>query len=233
MAKGYKPYAEADRTQRRLHELIVKEYKAYYAAIMAFDEINAPKIKKRTTELYSRLQLHNRLAYRELAGRVYGDFWEDLILLYLAEKDDEMAAKAREMKRKSKLPDAKWVKAKLGEISPVSRYEYVAETKRKEARLMENVAASLIFGGERTARQETKTAQKYWARQTDWYTDLIEDEARLKAMRDAGIERVRWISQQDERVCEDCDELDGKVFSIDKIPPKPHLGCRCYLEPVI
>ncbi len=47
----------------------------------------------------------------------------------------------------------------------------------------------------------------------------------------AGI--VMWITEMDERVCEDCDSLEGMTFSPDEAPACPmHPNCRCHLIPV-
>jgi SPP1 gp7 family putative phage head morphogenesis protein len=44
------------------------------------------------------------------------------------------------------------------------------------------------------------------------------------------IEYVEWLAALDEKICERCGELDGKVFSIDNAPPAPlHPNCRCTL----
>ena len=43
-----------------------------------------------------------------------------------------------------------------------------------------------------------------------------------------GITKVEWLTGQDERVCEKCAPLDGKVFRIDEAPECPlHIRCRC------
>ena len=66
---------------------------------------------------------------------------------------------------------------------------------------------------------------------TATYADLVADEATLQAFKDAGVKRVRWRTEEDEKVCKYCRPLDGKVFDIDKVPPKQHWGCRCWFEP--
>ena len=50
---------------------------------------------------------------------------------------------------------------------------------------------------------------------------------------DAGVEEVIWDSEHDEKVCAECDSMDGMHFRIDEIPFKPHLKCRCTLIPVL
>ena len=54
------------------------------------------------------------------------------------------------------------------------------------------------------------------------------------ALKDAGVEEVEWVTQQDEKVCAECEPLDGQIFKIDKVPMLPrHYGCRCYIIPVL
>jgi len=44
---------------------------------------------------------------------------------------------------------------------------------------------------------------------------------------------VMWITEMDERVCEDCDSLEGMTFTPDEVPACPmHPNCRCHLIPV-
>jgi SPP1 gp7 family putative phage head morphogenesis protein len=49
--------------------------------------------------------------------------------------------------------------------------------------------------------------------------------------RQADVEKIMFLSSQDERVCEDiCDPLDGMVFAVDDAPDIPgdtHPSCRC------
>ena len=48
----------------------------------------------------------------------------------------------------------------------------------------------------------------------------------LKAFDDAGVECVRGVTADDEKVCGACNSRDGKTYAIDKVPPKPHYLCR-------
>jgi SPP1 gp7 family putative phage head morphogenesis protein len=46
-------------------------------------------------------------------------------------------------------------------------------------------------------------------------------------MEKSSVETVQWVTAEDERVCQQCEHLDGLVFPIDKVPNRPHIGCRC------
>lgn len=55
----------------------------------------------------------------------------------------------------------------------------------------------------------------------------------------AGVERGRWFTAADDRVCPICDARAGKSFpllssaSFDSDLPPAHPGCRCYLQPEV
>jgi len=36
-----------------------------------------------------------------------------------------------------------------------------------------------------------------------------------------------WISETGKNTCEECKSLDGKIFTGDKVPPRPHPNCKC------
>lgn len=47
------------------------------------------------------------------------------------------------------------------------------------------------------------------------------------------VDAVMWATELDERVCEDCDDLEGEVFLPEDAPSCPmHPNCRCRLVPV-
>ena len=50
----------------------------------------------------------------------------------------------------------------------------------------------------------------------------------------AGIKRVRWMTQRDERVCPVCGPRDGIVIGINDLSnfPPVHQNCRCWIIPI-
>lgn len=119
-------------------------------------------------------------------------------------------------------PGKKWLNEVLNSYDPVTLYIYLNEVERKRDRAAEGINAA------KNKSTEFKKALSYWHRQTAQYADIITDNARLKSFKDTGVKRVRWNTQEDEKVCGECEPLDGKVFDIDKAPPKKHWHCRCY-----
>lgn len=59
----------------------------------------------------------------------------------------------------------------------------------------------------------------------------LERDVTIQSWKDRGHKKVRWVTSGDERVCSSCGELHGKIFDIDKVPARPHRGCRCEIEP--
>lgn len=122
-------------------------------------------------------------------------------------------------------PDLAWLLALLAAYNAVTKYQYTNEVDRKRQYTAEGINSS-------TAKvTEFRRGLHYWAGLTADYADIVTDESTLKAYRDAGVRRVRWVTAGDEKVCETCRERNGKVYSINSIPPKPHRRCRCVFEP--
>ncbi len=108
---------------------------------------------------------------------------------------------------------------------PTTKYSYVNEVERKCSRLFEGMMAS----DNRAA--EVDSALRYWSAMTTQYAIIATDAATKRAYMDSGVVEVMWISVRDDRRCKICKSRDGKVYAIEDVPPKPHIGCRCYLIP--
>lgn len=120
-----------------------------------------------------------------------------------------------------------WVEEMLEEVDYVMMYRFIDEAERKKARLIEALSVAP------NKQKEIQKALKYWAFQIGQFAITFVDAARLMGFKDGGIEEVMWNTERDEKVCEICNDLDGKIFPIDKAPHKQHPNCRCYLTPVI
>ena len=54
------------------------------------------------------------------------------------------------------------------------------------------------------------------------------NQGRLKFHQQVGVEKLEWMTMEDERVCPVCGPLDGRVFRTGRFPPQPaHPNCRC------
>lgn len=119
-----------------------------------------------------------------------------------------------------------WLDGVLSTPSPVMRYAYQTEMTRKRDRLTEMLIATK---GNPTSYD---TAMRYWTQMSGWFTVDVADDALIQAMKDDGVKRVRWKTEKDNKVCDDCKAYDNVIFDIDELPTKPHPNCRCWIERV-
>lgn len=131
-------------------------------------------------------------------------------------------------------PTAMFVTALLLAYDDKTQYVFRHEWDRKRARLTEGLIAvnddSAPFNSMAT-RGLLHRALRLLEGQLRQMADTVTDSARAKAFDDAGVDRVRWITQRDERVCKICRPRDNEVYPLDAVPPKHH-NCRCYLIPL-
>lgn len=114
----------------------------------------------------------------------------------------------------------------LNEYDATTLYVFAHEVTRKKSRAVESYIAS---GGD---KKQVDTAFKYFAAMAAWYVITATDSARVQAYKDEGVKKVKWRAEKDGKECKICRERDNKVYDIDKIPTKPHLNCRCWVEKV-
>ena len=167
----------------------------------SFDELNVIDVSH---ELYDDLVRVTKECYLKLALHIYKTY----------KTDDSFIREITEM----------WVADVLKEYNPVTMYVFEHEVDRKRSRFVESVIASV------NKAEEIEKSLRYWSRMITQYAIDITDKAMLQAYKDDGITKVLWFTVEDERRCKKCRELNDKIFDIDKIPPKPHWGCRCYLK---
>ena len=119
-----------------------------------------------------------------------------------------------------------WVLGYLDAFNPTSTYVYTKEAERKKYRSYEAIMS-------KNAKVEAfELAKRYWAKMAAEYAIEITDAAMLQAYKDIGVKKITWVTEEDDRVCHTCLDREGKIYDIDKIPSKPHWGCRCYYLPV-
>ncbi len=54
------------------------------------------------------------------------------------------------------------------------------------------------------------------------------NQGRIKFHQEVGVEKLEWMTMEDERVCPVCGPLDGRRFATGRFPPQPaHPNCRC------
>lgn len=180
---------------------------------LKFDELN---ILNAVTEVYDNAVRVAKRRYFSIAKRA---FIAAMLAVGKTEKE------AEELADESITVD--YILEMLDEYDPVTLYQFMPEIDRKKQRLIEALIAS------HNKSDEINKALRYLTLQLSQYADKSEIEATLKAYRKAGIKKVRWITQEDEKVCKTCAPRDGKVYAINRVPPRPHYRCRCELQPIL
>ena len=167
-------------------------------------QLDALNVIERSKEMYRDLNELNENAYLEIAKKVYKEFYPT----------------------SETPPDRDWLLAILLGYDAITKYVYEHEIDRKRARFVEALIAT------KKKQQEFSTAEKLLWKQTAQYGITVTDEAVMQAYKDFGIKKVRWITEDDSRVCDVCLSRKNKIYPIDKAPRKSHYGCRCYYEAV-
>ena len=87
-------------------------------------------------------------------------------------------------------PDLAWLLALLAAYNNVTKVIYDNDVDRKRQYTAEGINSS-------TAKvTEFRRGLHYWADLTSNYEDIVTDESTLKAYRDAGVKRVRWVTKR-------------------------------------
>lgn len=204
-------YDRADQAIRELNRLNLKAFNRLKLA--KWDELNVVRDVNSVYDFSARQAVRR---YYEIAVEAF------IIAMIEANQSNAYATR-----RADQIIDNDWVMELLEMADPVTMYMFFPEMDRKKQRLLEAMTAS------DDRNREIDRALKYWTVQVAQYADNMVYRARLEAFRQAGIDKVMWVTQKDNRVCTDCDDLDGQIFQIDQVPPPQHIHCRCYIKPVI
>lgn len=196
-------YEYADEVIKYLNKRNMKLFDNYKATVLKADEIN--KLNA-TTELYETLDRETRALFKEIAKRAYYDERHTLLdgLDY-------------------------FILEYLSQPDKVTKYIYDNEVERKKGYLYESVLTAI---GNTETEKAVEKALRLWTLMIEQYAIDITDTARIKAFQDMGIRYVKWLTENDEKVCDECVPRHGMVYPIDKIPDK-HWNCRCYVIPVM
>lgn len=192
------------RTDRVIDYLLEEFIKLFNKAkvITHYDELNVISYSK---ELYTRIDELVKEAFLELAkstAKEVVDVAEELITM-------------------------EWLLGILNEYNPLTKYRYETELERKRQRFAEAVIAS-----NENKEDEIEKALNYISRMVSQYALEVTDSALQVGYEQLGIKKVMWHTEEDDKVCEKCKKMNKKIYSIDKIPIKPHWNCRCYVLPV-
>lgn len=225
------PYKYTDKLYKRYALFIVRAFNSLNREFQAlgFDEINKfQTVKVKTERVYK---------------KVYDELFDLLVLMALEsfETSCQTVLKKKGKKiiyyvgkkdgfRKERTFDAEaYVSRYLSTDNYVTKYIFNNEYERKLARTVESIVTSR---NKSEVKKELDKAMKYWNRQAKQSGDNITIEAFKEGFEASGIKKVKWVSQEDARVCAECSEKDGKIYEIDKILIPLHYNCRCYFVPV-
>lgn len=211
MAKKKKQYELTDLLITALTSELRREINRF--EVTGFDELNAPRVTRLTKEMVARLLKSNKRAYLRIAKRATEEAAEEVNGVPIPISD-------------------KYVDSMLAEYNPITGYLYFAEADRKRARLAEALIAAILIGSRVDYRTQLKKFAVLWKTQTQQYAIDTVDKTRIRTLKKNGIKFVRWETEKDDRVCEECKKRNGKIYPINAIPSKPHYGCRCWIVPV-
>lgn len=210
-------YRLADKLLEQLKKLIRREFNRL--GIFGFDELNVPRVTTETTELFERLMAENLKRYLQVAKRASTD--AKAMVLAAGYEDKEIV-----------IPDEVWVRAFLQSYNYVSGYLYEQEAERKRLRLAEQMLTAKEYQSRTLYNDSLRRSANLWWTQSSHYMLDVVDFTMLYIFKLMGVERVEWHTNIDGHECKTCRDRHGKIYDIDKVPPKAHRNCRCRLTPV-
>ena len=186
--------------------LMLRKFRKMQNNLLSFDELNIVNTQTAVNDVYEEALALALEAYRKIARHYYR----------LVRKDEDF-------------PLDMWLSELLDAYDPVTYYLFYPEHDRKRARCLE---AMLSARTKADLKNEVFKAFRYWGRQFKHYLDKTAVSAVLEAYKKEGVTVFEWVTQKDEKVCAECAPKDGKIYTVDKLPPMPlHYNCRCFLIP--
>lgn len=203
-------YEACDKAIKAINKELVDDFARL--KLVKFDQIS---VIREVTVLYQAI-------IKRAKKRYYGIAFEAYVLgMMICGENSQKAHQKAE-----KAINMGWVEEKLNQTDFVTLYRFYSETERKVYKLAETLEVSP------NRNREIDKAMRYLSQQLGQYCINFTDYAIQKAYEDYGVEYVEWVSEKDNRVCNECYAMNGQLFPIREIPRKPHWGCRCKLKPV-
>ena len=195
-------YEFTDKAIAVINKAVQREFATLRRTLLAFDEIYT--IQAAVNACFSAIEREAKECYLRIANDAYKT----------ASGRDTMFT-------------ALWIEQFLRGYDPVTKYVFAHEYDRKRARLFETLVASK----KKDVSKELKQAMLNLTVQLKQAADEVTDVATLEGYKASGITRVRWITEQDGRVCLQCRSRHWKTYPVSAVPEKPHVRCRCYQIP--
>lgn len=187
--------------------------------VMGFDSLNVMNTKKITKEMFDRLLSDNEKMYQKVAENTYSKATKKAVAAGYTEDNPEGIG-------------GDWLLGVLLAYNLVTGYLYDREAERKRLRLNEQILTAREYDSREMYNDSLRRTANLWWTQTSQYGIDVVDAATLRAYKDMGVEKVRWVAELDSRTCEVCRERNGVIYKLSKVPSKTHYNCRCHLEPV-
>lgn len=210
-------YALADRLRVRLRAQAVTEFAAI--SEKGFDQLNVIRANELVTGMFRRMNRSTKACLLRVYKSEYAASISEMYDLGFFPTDETGE------------PNQGWLSDLLSGANRTTRYIYNNEVQRKRLRFEEEVLAAREYMDRTGLRESARRWLRLWSGQQNQYLIEAVLAARIKAMRDCGVRRVRWVTMTDEKVCEECAPRDGQVYDLDDLPER-HYNCRCWLDPV-
>ena len=209
-------YQEADRQLNNIKDFLKRE--GLHLDNTGFDEIRSISTKTVTTRLMNRLKKKNKKSFWIVCLQAYKDALEEAHKVGFKGKGDDL--------------QEAWMLGLLDSYNYVTGYLYNPEAERKRLRLSEAINTAMSFNDRQLYSKEVKRFFSLWWTQTKQYMIDVVDKTETKAWEDVGVEYAMWVTAEDEKVCEECGSMHGRVFKLEDFPEKPHYNCRCRKIPM-
>ena len=121
------------------------------------------------------------------------------------------------------------LEAFLASYNQTTLYVYKNEVERKTERYSEGLIAIGDMNDPDTMKL-MKDNIRYWWKQLEEISVDMERDIVVKEAKHRGFKKIKWVAVGDEKTCKECRRLNGQIFSVDEIPARPHIGCRCILK---
>ena len=198
------PYSKTDKTITWLNKQFTKLFRT---RVLPMDELNVIEVSH---EIYDQAYTLAEQEATRLAKSVYGSY----------------RRKQSEEQEEERFDAAAFVLALALAYNPVTKYVFKNEIDRKRARFAEGVLSSTA------PAEEIALAKRLLVATNAQFQDDVTFHSLVEAYSDNGTEKVRWVTHPDDRRCKQCKAMHGKIYPIDKVPDKPHIHCRCWVEEV-
>lgn len=180
-----------------------KQYAKLFRSVASFDELNVISVSH---DIYDRIYTMVEQEAARLSEAVYKK--------YKREENEEP------------FNPVAFVLALLLGYNSVTKYVFKNELDRKRARFAESLIAS------ETPYEELARAKRLVSGMSAQFMDDVTFETLIQVFQDNGVTKVRWITSPDDRRCKNCAAMHNKIYSINDIPARPHIHCRCWIEEV-